>query len=72
MTPAILVILYVLGAFAILLVVRFEQRRLDRWQRGVPRQLLREQRDAQRGSKNKQPTRAECCDDKAWHRQSAA
>jgi hypothetical protein len=72
MTAAILVILYVLGALAIALAVHFEQRRLDRWQRGVPRQLVKEQRSAEPDRENREPVSTERRDDRGWNQRSAA
>lgn len=72
MTAAILAILYVLGALTMLLVVHFERRRLDRWQRGVPRQLVREQWGAQPSCENREPTSTERRDDRERNRRSAA
>ncbi len=72
MTAATPAILYVFGALAILLVIHFEQRRLDSWQRGVPRQLVREQQGAQPNCENREPASTERRDDKAWKQRSAA
>jgi hypothetical protein len=44
MTPVGFVISYGLVALTILLAIQFKRRRLDRWQRGMPRQLVGGQR----------------------------
>ncbi len=58
-TGAFLLIVYVLGALAILLALHFGRRRLDCWQHGVPHQLVREQPDAQASCANKEATSTE-------------
>lgn len=66
-TGALLMIVYVLGALAILLALHFGRRRLDCWQQGVPHQLVRKQPGAQASCGNKETTSTEHCGNTRWN-----
>ncbi len=72
MTAAILAILYVLGALAILLVVHFEQRRLDPRRSIVLRKVAGERSAAHRTVANRQSAPTQAGEDREWKHRSAA
>lgn len=68
----IVAILYVLGIFAILLILDFgHRRRTDRWQQVVPRQVAGDLPTAH-CDKDRQSTPTDLGNDGAWNQQKAA